>query len=285
MRRAAGLAMRRGSDRAARQRRASPNMFAIAAVARQSCCTISKFVSKGGNKKTKAHKTKWSLQGQPSHATRRQASRSRSVAHEQVDAREAIARAEAESAEQQRSVLGEGERVEDLCGGRGRCGGCGLRRGRLGGRGLGWRGLGGGASSFGRAPAHVRALAPCRAQRRSEQRLGACVGLRVVSRCKTEQLRLQRVGICSAHMQCACTAHALHMHCTCTAHAQRVDSSLQVQALPGARLTCSTGWVGVRSGTSAKLTKARAWPGAPITKLWAARLRKRWRKAASPGRP
>ena len=57
------------------------------------------------------------------------------------------------------------------------------------------------------------------------------------------------------------------MHGTSTAYAQRVGGSLQVQVPPGARLTCSTGWVRVRSGTSVKLTKARAWPGAPITKL------------------
>ena len=57
------------------------------------------------------------------------------------------------------------------------------------------------------------------------------------------------------------------MHGTSTAYAQRVGGSLQVQVPPGARLTCSTGWVRVRSGTSVKPTKARAWPGAPITKL------------------
>ena len=152
---------------------------------------------KGGYQHTTPEfKLLWSLQGQPSHAARRQAHRPRSVAHEQVDAREAIACKEAEGAEQQRSVLGEGERVEDLRGGRGGCGGRGRRRRRLQGRGVGRGGLGGGATGFGRLPAHVRAFAPCRAQRRSEQRLGACVGLRVVSRGKAEQLRLQRVGIC-----------------------------------------------------------------------------------------
>ena len=66
---------------------------------------------KGGiNTQPPDFKLWWSLQGQPSHAARRQAHRPRSVAHEQVDAREAIACKEAEGAEQQRSVLGEGER-------------------------------------------------------------------------------------------------------------------------------------------------------------------------------
>ena len=110
-----------------------------------------------------------SLQGQPSHGGLRQARRWRRVAHQQVDAREAIARTEAEGAEQQRGVLGEGERVEDLRRGRG---GCGLRRGRRGGRGVvrggcgvGRGGRGGGTSGFGRV--WWRTCAPSRRAARS----------------------------------------------------------------------------------------------------------------------
>ena len=68
------------------------------------------------------------------------------------------------------------------CGGRGGRGGrtrCGLRWGRRGGRGVvrggcgvGRRGHRGATSGLGRVRAHVRALAPRRAQRCSEQRLG-----------------------------------------------------------------------------------------------------------------